>query len=47
METVIAVKYLRKSYRPQGDRKNKKPEIKAVDGITFEVGRGELRDLGR
>jgi ABC-2 type transport system ATP-binding protein len=45
METVITVKDLRKTYKPQGDRKSKKPEIKAVDGISFEVGRGEFFGL--
>jgi ABC-2 type transport system ATP-binding protein len=45
METVIAVKDLRKVYKPQSDRKGKKPEIKAVDGITFEVARGEFFGL--
>src|SRR5581483_563232 len=45
METVISVKDLRKVYKPQSDRKGKKPEIKAVDGISFEVGRGEFFGL--
>src|SRR5262249_47733706 len=45
METVIAVKDLRKVYKPQSDRKGKKPEIKAVDGISFEVARGEFFGL--
>jgi len=45
METVITVKDLRKTYKPQGDRKSKRPEIKAVDGISFEVGRGEFFGL--
>ena len=45
MATVIAVQDLRKVYKPQSDRKNKRPDVKAVDGISFEVARGEFFGL--
>jgi ABC-2 type transport system ATP-binding protein len=42
METVIAVDELRKTYRPKG---RKGIEVKALDGISFEVQRGEFFGL--
>src|SRR5438445_12352399 len=42
METVIAVKDLKKIYRPKG---RKGIEVKALDGISFEVSRGEFFGL--
>ena len=42
METVIAVAELRKTYRPKG---RKGIEVKALDGISFEVQRGEFFGL--
>src|SRR5215468_9478016 len=42
METVIAVAELRKTYRPKG---RKGVEVKALDGISFEVPRGEFFGL--
>src|SRR5205807_312442 len=42
METVIAVEDLRKSYKPKG---RKAFEVKALDGISFEVPRGEFFGL--
>ena len=42
METVIAVKDLKKTYRPKG---RKGIEVKALDGISFEVSRGEFFGL--
>ena len=42
METVIAVEDLRKTYRPKG---RKGVEVKALDGISFEVPRGEFFGL--
>ncbi len=42
METVIAVDDLRKTYKPKA---RKGLEIKALDGITFEVSRGEFFGL--
>ncbi len=44
MDIAIAVHDLRKTYKPQSDRRQG-PEIKAVDGITFEVARGEFFGL--
>src|SRR5918911_4137924 len=43
METVIAVEDLRKSYRAKANRRS--VEVKAVDGITFGVARGEFFGL--
>ena len=43
METVIAVRDLQKTYAPKGKRQP--VAIKAVDGITFEVPRGEFFGL--
>src|SRR5207248_1582832 len=40
METVIAVRDLQKTYAPKGKRQP--VAIKAVDGITFAVPRGEF-----
>src|SRR6478736_2916874 len=42
METVIAVEELKKTYRPKG---RKGLEVKALDGISFEVPRGEFFGL--
>ncbi|HJZ83361.1 MAG TPA: ATP-binding cassette domain-containing protein [Pyrinomonadaceae bacterium] len=42
METVIAVNDLRKTFKPRG---RKGFEVKALDGITFEVPRGEFFGL--
>jgi ABC-2 type transport system ATP-binding protein len=42
METVIAVEDLKKIYRPKG---RKGIEVKALDGISFEVPRGEFFGL--
>jgi ABC-2 type transport system ATP-binding protein len=42
METVIAVEDLKKTYRPKG---RKGVEVKALDGISFEVPRGEFFGL--
>src|SRR5713226_10152728 len=42
METVIAVEDLRKSYQPKS---RKGLEVKALDGISFEVARGEFFGL--
>ncbi len=42
METVIAVEDLKKTYRPKG---RKGVEVKALDGISFEVSRGEFFGL--
>ncbi len=42
METVIAVEDLRKTYKPKG---RKGIEVKALDGISFEVSRGEFFGL--
>ena len=42
METVIAVEDLKKTYRPKG---RKGIEVKALDGISFEVPRGEFFGL--
>jgi ABC-2 type transport system ATP-binding protein len=42
METVIAVEELRKTYKPKG---RKGIEVKALDGISFEVPRGEFFGL--
>ena len=42
METVIAVEDLQKTYRPKG---RKGVEVKALDGISFEVARGEFFGL--
>src|ERR1700747_2471661 len=39
METVIAVAELKKTYRPKA---RKALEVKALDGISFEVPRGEF-----
>jgi ABC-2 type transport system ATP-binding protein len=43
METVIAVEDLRKSYRAKAGRQS--VEVKAVDGISFGVARGEFFGL--
>jgi ABC-type oligopeptide transport system ATPase subunit len=43
MEPVIAVKDLRKVYKAKG--KGHAAEVKAIDGVTFEVGRGEFFGL--
>src|SRR3989440_5643931 len=43
METVIAVRDLQKTYQPKGKRTP--VAVKAVDGITFEVARGEFFGL--
>src|SRR5215813_14877056 len=42
METVIAVSDLKKTFRPKG---RKGPEVKALDGISFEISRGEFFGL--
>src|SRR5947199_9377916 len=42
METAIAVEDLRKTYQP---KTRKAPEVKALDGISFEVPRGEFFGL--
>jgi ABC-2 type transport system ATP-binding protein len=42
METVIAVEDLRKTYQP---KTRKAPEVKALEGISFEVPRGEFFGL--
>jgi ABC-2 type transport system ATP-binding protein len=42
METVIAVEDLRKTYKPKG---RKGVEVKALDGISFEVSHGEFFGL--
>lgn len=42
MESVIAVAELKKTYRPKG---RKGVEVKALDGISFEVSRGEFFGL--
>src|ERR1044071_6864438 len=42
METVIAVEELKKTYRPKG---RKGVEVKALDGISFDVPRGEFFGL--
>lgn len=42
METVIAVDDLKKTYRPKG---RKGVEVTALDGISFEVSRGEFFGL--
>jgi ABC-2 type transport system ATP-binding protein len=42
MESVIAVADLKKTYRPKG---RKGVEVKALDGISFEVPRGEFFGL--
>src|SRR5262247_1451453 len=42
METVIAVAGLKKTYRPKG---RKGLEVKALEGISFEVPRGEFFGL--
>ena len=42
METVIAVEDLKKTYRPKG---RKGVEVKALDGISFEVSPGEFFGL--
>jgi ABC-2 type transport system ATP-binding protein len=42
METVIAVEELKKTYRPKG---RKGVEVKALDGISFAVSRGEFFGL--
>src|SRR5438876_11499354 len=39
METVIAVEDLKKTYRPKA---RKSLEVKALDGISFEIPRGEF-----
>src|SRR5262245_4525661 len=43
MEPVIAVKELRKVYKPKA--KGQTLEVKAVDGISFEIPRGEFFGL--
>ena len=46
METVIEVKDLRREYvTKRGVWKREKHIVKAVDGISFEVGRGEIFGL--
>ncbi len=45
LDVAIAVKDLRKTYKAQSDRKRQVMEIRAVDGITFEVARGEFFGL--
>ena len=42
METVIAVEDLKKTYQPKA---RKGQEVKALDGISFEVPRGEFFGL--
>src|SRR5437899_12179577 len=42
METVIAVEDLKKTYRPKA---RKSVEVKALDGVSFEVPRGEFFGL--
>src|SRR5438105_15329747 len=42
MQTVIAVEDLRKTYQP---KTRKAPEVIALDGISFEVPRGEFFGL--
>ena len=43
MEPVIAVRDLRKVYKPKS--KGQTLEVKAIDGISFEIGRGEFFGL--
>jgi ABC-2 type transport system ATP-binding protein len=48
MDAAIAVQDLRKTYKPQSERRRKatpQPEIKALDGISFEIGGGEFFGL--
>ncbi|HWP56103.1 MAG TPA: ATP-binding cassette domain-containing protein, partial [Pyrinomonadaceae bacterium] len=42
METVIAVHDLKKTFKPKG---RKGLEVKALEGISFEVSRGEFFGL--
>src|SRR5436189_2200292 len=42
METVIAVEDLKKTYQPKA---RKGQEVRALDGISFEVSRGEFFGL--
>src|SRR5437879_4786524 len=44
MDTAIVVKELSKIYQPKSERRQA-AEVKAVDGISFEVGRGEFFGL--
>jgi ABC-2 type transport system ATP-binding protein len=45
MSSPIAVSDLRKVYKPQGDRRRQLREVIALDGITFEISRGEFFGL--
>jgi len=45
MDAAIAVRDLRKTYKPQGDRRRSATEVKALAGIEFEVARGEFFGL--
>jgi ABC-2 type transport system ATP-binding protein len=45
MDAAVAVRDLRKTYKPQGDRKRSAAEVKALDGIDFEVASGEFFGL--
>lgn len=45
MPSPIAVRDLRKVYKSQGDRRRQLREVVALDGITFEIERGEFFGL--
>jgi len=45
MQSPIAVRNLRKVYKSQGDRRRQLREVVALDGITFEIERGEFFGL--
>ncbi len=45
MNAAIVVRDLKKTYRPKSDRRAQRPEVRALDGITFEVAKGEFFGL--
>ena len=45
MSAAIAVRDLRKTYKPQSERRRQAPEIQALDGISFDVAPGEFFGL--